>query len=573
MNYIYRMALYIPAVILTILSVTGCKLDYLMTLDSDTKYVEPGDPVTLSWSFETTEDIDLVDIEITPELGEVDPTGSETVYPVENTNYTMTATFSGPDGNILKEERSLNITVANPEAHDCLEYEPACVQNYNQRTDRATGKKSLVVVPINFSDTDWNPPRTKIEKTMSHINEFVTQSSRGRLSFETIDIRNTLEVPVKQSCPNREQARKHVKGENKYDIRVYSYPKGTCSFSNAGRGNVNMNKGNVGNKMTLSHELGHLFRLGHSRDYHKNKCRRRDKDGLCPDSTTYLGYVTPQNYNYNIVDLHWMGWLKKHEVERILPNKIHYSLRAVNREIQDGEAPLALVFDHPISGNRIFIAMPVSAETLESGKKRLESHELVLYIASKGVQLGEKGKVQISTLVHRFRGGYTDETGLSIRVTEATSLSEAKLEVSYDPAIARCTAEPEFIVDKKLIKPVDKNSKGKIALNITMKNPNEETCRPFFLFGGRHIKVFDPSGTKELNKKHDGIRINTINEGFNYIWPQDKIKGRSKHKNRRKDNQVKYEVVSTDGLENARARVWIGDFAPIDIDLDFNESN
>ena len=110
-----------------------------------------------------------------------------------------------------------------------------------------------------------------------------------------------------------------------------------------------------------------------------------------------------------------------------------------------------------------------------------------------------------------------------------------------------------------------------MEVRVEMKNTNEENCRPFFLFGGRHLTVSDQNG-RQLDTENDGIEATEINGGFSYIWPQDKIQPRSKFKNRRENNLVKFEVVSLKEVTQASAKVFIGDFPPLNIDLNFGET-
>lgn len=447
--------------------------------------------------------------------------------------------------------------------YQCAEYEISCVQNYNKNLNKSNGNKSVVVAPINFEDTSWSPSTSAMRRTMNNINSFFKGASRNKFQFTNISVRSAQTVPVEKRCSNRSKAAGHLTGTQKYSYRVLSYPKGTCGFSNAGGKTVNMNSGNIHNRMTMSHEFGHLFRLTHSR-YYEGKCgRRRDRDGLCPDPTTYLGYHTPGNRNYNAVDLHWMGWLEKHEVERIVPEKYEYNLRAINRNIQYGEAPLALVFDIPHTGNRMYISMPKSATAIKEGEDWLKTHDFNIYIASPC----KSCMFQKSVLVKRFKGSYVDETGLNIEVVDVVNKSEAVLAISYQPEMATCDIEPEYLVSANLLKAKTNKREGKIRVKVTTKNHNSAGCRPYFLYGGVGAVFTNEEGERLTSKQ--GIRIKKPHKGYSYVWPEQDLENK-KYKGRRTNTAV-FDVSSRKSVESGVLKVRVGDLEPVDVELNFRD--
>lgn len=465
-------------------------------------------------------------------------------------------------------------THSTSEPYICEESEDKCVQNYNNSLSQSNGQKRVLVRPINFEDTNWSPNLTKIRQKLSVNAEFLLEASRGRYGFSEIVVKPTRKINgVSQSCANREIARKRLSGDGtKYDLKVYGYPVGTCSFSNAGNNKIHMNKGNINNSMTFLHELGHIFHLQHSRAMRGemtgvfcNK-NRQDNDGLCPDVSTYLGYFTPYNRNYNVVDLHWLGWLDKYEVERILPDKHSYTIRAIDRKIENGVEPLALVFDHPISGNRMFLSMPTSADKKKFENDPLNSQELALYIASKNKS---NDSWQKSVLVSRFKNEYKDEIGLNIKVIEASTQSKAILFITYEPELASCAKAPEVSV----IETVETKKENTKTFEVTLTNPNSKDCRPFFLHGGKQISLVDSKGN--VLGKNDGIKIripkdrkNKEIKGFDYIWPNEKINRKSKHANQKKQNSFSFSVTSS-VISNPILKLQIGDLESIEKPLIF----
>ncbi|MCL5006116.1 MAG: peptidoglycan-associated lipoprotein Pal [Acidobacteria bacterium] len=75
-----------------------------VSLTAEPSTIQQGESVTLSWSSENATDLDLQ-----PEIGKVQPSGSTSVSPEESTTYTLTA--KGPGGTSTAQAR---VTVTSP---------------------------------------------------------------------------------------------------------------------------------------------------------------------------------------------------------------------------------------------------------------------------------------------------------------------------------------------------------------------------------------------------------------------------------------------------------------------------
>ncbi|GAA3965297.1 hypothetical protein [Allohahella marinimesophila] len=458
---------------------------------------------------------------------------------------------------------SVSIQAFAKYGYDCTANEPSCVQNYNRNLHTSHGQKRVVVAPLNFSDTNWSPGAANMRSIIKRVDNFYETVSRGKYGFSDVDIRSTRQVDLPKSCGNRSRANDSVSNIQSFDLRIFSYPDKTCSYGgNAGGKTVNMNSGNIGNTMTMRHEIGHILRLTHSRDYERGNCS--NEKGFCYDKTTLMGAQNTQNYN--APELHWLGWFEKHEVERILPGKLEYQLRAIDKNNNPGNAPLALVYDIPHTGNRLFIAMPKSPDTLKAGEGRLSSHELVIYVASPC----KRCTFQKSILFERFSGNLQDETGLNIEVVDAVDTANVTLHISHSSHHAQCTQPPEFEVSQSLQRTLGKNQDGKVKLTIKARNDNPSGCRPMMIVDGDRAEVWSQSGDRELSRKADGAVIKALDKkGINYIFTES-----DSAKNPKTKPYMSWDFeVKSSAAEQVLARIEIVNFPVIEVPVNFKDGD
>jgi len=136
-----------------------------LTLTAEPSTIERGQSVTLSWTSENATDLDLQ-----PEVGKVQATGSQSVTPRDSTTYTLTVT--GPGGNNTATAR-VTVTVPPPPPPPPP---PAVVVSEEQLFDQA-------IKPVYF-DLDKSDIRPDAQTALTSNADFLKEHAGIKFTVE-----------------------------------------------------------------------------------------------------------------------------------------------------------------------------------------------------------------------------------------------------------------------------------------------------------------------------------------------------------------------------------------------------
>jgi len=357
--------------------------------------------------------------------------------------------------------------------------------------------------------------------------------SRGKVNLkgankDSIDVRPSVTFKdISASCANRTKARNKVYMGN-YGIKIYGYTPNVCGYTaNAGSNKINMNRG-IRNKTTLVHETGHLFSLGHSVTLKTRTNRSKSLYVTSKERTTNMGGWG--NSSFNAPQLHWLDFVEDDEVVSISPSEFgsEYTLRAINGN-QPGDEPIALVFEIPETGDRLFLSVPKNNNKLSYSYKN-QFDGVVLHMVGKC-----KNSCRLQRTVHvgtirqneyykhgvRHDGVYIDDTGLKIEIIEkGNDWRKVKLRITKVEKNAQqlsCSrpllVEANFKRERDYNMAIDKPGKGKLTVTVT--NQNDANCRPVMRVNER-LFVQRDSKLSKITEYKAGIK----SYGF-ILWSGD----------------------------------------------------
>jgi len=233
------------------------------------------------------------------------------------------------------------------------------------------------------------PSMGEIKSNVRQLDAFYDTASRGQLRLKLVS-EKTVQVDS-HNCSQAKNQATNGNGSNAF-LTVYSLPRGLCGYSNAGGGKIFLNGSLF---RDYAHETGHLLGLGHG---NKNLNGVFDSYG---DPTTYMGSLPSDNYN--IAQLHWLGWTAKEETVLVdaavaAGHATEVTLRPVVRNAESSSTnPLAAVWDIPGTDQRLFIAVPKANDT---NVNKVGGGEVFVYRAPRCV--GCTGMAMGTTVVGRF---------------------------------------------------------------------------------------------------------------------------------------------------------------------------
>ncbi len=147
---------------------------------------------------------------------------------------------------------------------------------------------------------------TSLVSRVREMYDFFAVASHSQVSLESV-ASQTVAVTAGSNCKSaKSQAIQQAKS-NAF-LTVYSMPSGLCPTSNAGSRSIYLN-GNL--FRDYNHETGHVLGLAHgnARDPSTGQVTQYG------DSSTYMGKFSSDNYN--LPQLHWLGWTKKEELIKV----------------------------------------------------------------------------------------------------------------------------------------------------------------------------------------------------------------------------------------------------------------
>ncbi|WP_255217232.1 hypothetical protein [Myxococcus sp. AM010] len=267
------------------------------------------------------------------------------------------------------------VAPSSPYRYTCADDEPTCVQNFNSRLGAINKKLTVRVVRMTLAGRT-TPSLTAIRNSVRDLSDYYATASRNQVSLEIIGSQ-TVQVTSSNCGKAKQQAIQ--KSQSNAFMTVYALPSGMCSTSNAGGRRIFL-KGNL--FRDYAHEAGHVLGLGHG--------NRRDpttgKQVPYGDSSTYMG--SNASDNYNLPQLHWLGWTKKEELVKVnsaIDNggSIDVTLRPVGANADStSDLPLGAVWEVPGTEQRLFITVPKPRVT---NSNQIEGGTVFVYRASRAV--------------------------------------------------------------------------------------------------------------------------------------------------------------------------------------------
>ncbi|WP_249345019.1 hypothetical protein [Corallococcus exiguus] len=296
-----------------------------------------------------------------------------------DTNLCETSFGSGASANDQVRSFRVQDVEVLPSAHryDCAGNESTCVRNYNgvSRLGAINTKHTVKVVRITL-DGRTTPALSTIQNTIRGVYRDFAVASRGQVSLEFTGSQ-TVQVTSSNCTTAKNQARQ--KANSSAFLTVFVLPGGMCSTSNAGSRSVFL-KGTLARD--YAHEIGHVLGLAHSnvRDPATGQVRSS------ADSSSFMS--TFASDNYNLPQLHWLGWTKKEELVGINPaidnnGSTEVTLRPVGtNDDSTSSLPLGAVWEIPGTDQRLFIAVP---KPRLNGTNQIEGGTVFAYRAPKCV--------------------------------------------------------------------------------------------------------------------------------------------------------------------------------------------
>ena len=301
---------------------------------------------------------------------------------------------------------------ASPYRYTCADDEPTCVQNFNSRLGGVNKRLTVRAVRMVLAGRN-TPSMDAIKRTIGNLGDHYLVASRGQTRLDLI---GTQTVTVtSQNCGIAKQQAKQRSNSNA-DVTVYVLPGGMCDTSNGG-GRRAFIKGNL--LRDYAHEVGHVLGLGHG--------NRRDpttgKQSTSSDSSTYMS--TFASDNYNLPQLHWLGWTRKEELVKVnsaIDNGgfIDVTLRPVGANGDSTSSlPLGAVWEVPGTEQRLFVAVPKARLNNTNG---IEGGTVFVYRASKAVDCTGicLGTLQLARFSAKSNNEH-EATGLFVKPVAYTS--------------------------------------------------------------------------------------------------------------------------------------------------------
>ncbi|WP_208718751.1 Ig-like domain-containing protein [Corallococcus sicarius] len=321
----------------------------------------------------------------------VDCTGDSTDID-SDTNLCDTSFASGASAN--DKVRSFRIQSsarrAVPYRYDCADNEPTCVKNFNGRLNQVNKTHTVKVIRV-VMDGRVTPSLSEIRGNIREMYDFFDGASHHQVGMRFYPDQ-TVNVPTTRDCGKaKSQALK--KSSSNAQLNVLMMPLGLCEESHGG-----------GRRITLAsrlqrdyaHETGHSLGLGHG-----NKVDANGVFDSSGDPSTYMGTLPSESYN--LPQLHWLGWTRKHDLIKINAaiedgGSTDLTLRPVNRNVDIGSSvALGAVYERSDLGRRLFVAMPKSRTT---DVNQIDGGEVFVYRA--GMCVGCTGISMGSTVAARI---------------------------------------------------------------------------------------------------------------------------------------------------------------------------
>ena len=374
------------------------------------------------------------------------------------------------------------------------------------------GKVRMVALPIAYKDTGCKYTHAKIISGCKSITNTFKTWSRGKVQLchrdgtgDTCEPLAPIQVPTtfkEGKKPALEYIKKNIRIPDdciKWLITSKKSPSsGGLGFNTSGPSG-----------MTVVHELGHVFRLGHG-----ELCTHDRKTGLFSgyagygDKTTSMG--NQGGGGYNLPQYHRLGWIDEDEIalfKKEDSGKV-FRIRNIHHHVKDGNLA-GVCYYLPTSGNLLWIA--VNDRSVHGDEFLGKNLALSKYVTSWNMTSGMQSTAAFDIKV----GEHTDCFGLTYKLVgmdRAKKPGWVDIKITYREADVRRNKPIEITQTQKTIKPVANGRGGIVEVTMEITNPNDfKTTDPVVtqikkleVAGARRVTQEWGTAAWEPNKKRGG---------------------------------------------------------------------
>ncbi|MCY1031616.1 Ig-like domain-containing protein [Corallococcus sp. BB11-1] len=242
---------------------------------------------------------------------------------------------------------------SSPASYVCAANEPTCVRNFNSKLGAINTTHTAKVIRVVLEGRE-TPSIATSRSRIQAMYEFFAVASHNQVHLQFLGPDETVRVTSSDCETAKGYAVKNSK-PNAF-LNVYLMPLGMCASSRASAHRIYLNDGLM---RTYYHETGHVLGLAHG-----NRLDATGDVDAYGDASTNMGRFPSDNYN--LPQLHWLGWTKKADLIKVNPaieagGSIEVTLRPVDNNADSASPlPLGAVWESPDSDMRLFVAVPKS---------------------------------------------------------------------------------------------------------------------------------------------------------------------------------------------------------------------
>ena len=259
----------------------------------------------------------------------------------------------GTDDNVRSFRVQSADQESSPASYVCAADEPTCVSNFNSELGVINKTHGVKVVRVVLKGRE-TPSIATAQGRIKEMYKSFAVASHDQVHLNFLNTDQTVNV-TSSDCETAKRYAVERSRSNAF-LTVYLMPLGMCPSSKAREHSIYLNDGLM---RSYYHETGHVLGLAHG--------NRLDATGTLDtygDASTNMGSLPSDNYN--LPQLHWLGWTKKSDLVKVNPaieagGSVDVTLRPVDNNADNASSlPLGAVWESPDSEQRLFVAVPKS---------------------------------------------------------------------------------------------------------------------------------------------------------------------------------------------------------------------
>ena len=360
------------------------------------------------------------------------------------------------------------------------------------------GKVRMIALPISYKDTGCKYTHAKIVSGCKGITNTFKSWSRGKVQLchrdgtgDYAEPHPPIKVPstyAEGKRPAYEYIREHVKIPDNC-IKWYITGK-----KNPSSGGLGLNTPGPGG-MTVVHELGHVFRLGHgeSLNYDRKTHLFADFNGY-GDKTTSMG--NQGGGGFNLPQYHRLGWIDEDEVAlfRKEDSGKVYRIRDIHHHVKDGNLA-GVCYYLPTSGQLMWLAL--NRRGVHGNDFLGKDLALSKYATSWNMTSGMQPTVAFDIKC----GEHTDDFGLTYKLVGMDSGKQPNwvdIQIAYSETDFKRNKPLVIKQTRKTIRPVATGKGGIVEVTMEVTNPNDfKTTTPVVT----QIKKLEVPGARRVTQE------------------------------------------------------------------------